>query len=400
MRIRSVLVCIRIESVSASSPSAIPLIDHAIPVFRPFSGDEEVQAVAEVLQSGWWGQGPKTVEFERRFAEFVGAERAVSVNSATAALHLAMAVAGVEGGEVITTSMTFVSTNHAILYNNATPVFADVQADTLNLDPADVERKITPRTRAIVVVHYGGYPAEINRLTELAQAHNLILIEDAAHAAGSTYYGKTIGSISPLTCFSFHPVKNLATGDGGMITLRDADWDARLRRLRWVGINKDTWVRSRDKDSAGYSWQYDVEELGYKYHTNDINSAIALVQLDRLPHTNARRREIAARYHEGLKDIGWLELPLQTPEGIISAQHNYVVRCNQRDTLADWLHAHRIATGMHYIPNHLHAMYKPYAVPLPVVDREWSRLLTLPLYPALSDAEVDYIIEVIRAYHA
>jgi perosamine synthetase len=383
----------------APGKTAIPLIDHSIPVFRPAAGDEEVQAVAEVLHSGWWGQGPKTVEFEQRFAAFVGAKHAVSVNSATAALHLAMAVAGVEGGEVITTPMTFVSTNHAILYNNATPVFADVQADTLNIDPDDVARKITPRTKAIVCVHYGGQPADIDRLQALASAHGLLLIEDAAHAAGSSYQGKPIGSISPLTCFSFHPVKNLATADGGMITLDNPEWDARLRRLRWVGINKDTWIRSRDKDAAGYSWEYDVEELGFKCHTNDINSAIGLVQLGRLPGTNARRREIASLYDAGLGDLGWLELPVKRPNSL-SAQHNYVVRCDQRNQLADWLRDHRVATGMHYIPNHLHAMYKPYATPLPVVEREWLRLLTLPLYPTMTDDDVQYIIEVIRAYHA
>jgi perosamine synthetase len=385
----------------APSSSSIPLIYHAIPVFRPYSGEEEIQAVAEVLRSGWWGQGPKTVEFEQRFSAFVGAKYAVSLNSATAALHLALTVAGVEGGEVITTPMTFVSTNHAVLYNHATPVFADVQADTLNLDPEQVERKITPRTRAIVVVHYGGRPADIDRLTEIARAHNLILVEDAAHAAGSSYHGRPVGSISPLTCFSFHPVKNLATGDGGMITLDNPEWDARLRRLRWVGINKDTWVRSRDKDSAGYAWEYDVDEAGYKYHTNDIMSAIALVQLQRLPQTNARRREIAALYQAGLSDLGWLELPPLVPEDCVSAQHNYVVRCANRDKLADWLREHRVATGMHYTPNHLHAMYKPYVTePLPVVEREWLRLLTLPLYPALTDGDVQYIIDVIRAYHA
>ncbi len=380
--------------------TSIQKIDHSIPVFRPYSTEEEVESVAEVLRSGWWGQGPKTAEFEKRFAEFTGAKMAVSVNSATAALHLALAVSGVEGGEVITTSMTFVSTNHAILYNDATPVFADIQATTLNIDPDDIERKITPRTRAIIVVHYGGYPADLDRIYDIAKRHKLIVIEDAAHAAGSSYHGKPIGSIAPLTCFSFHPVKNLATGDGGMITLDNEEWDARLRRLRWVGINKDTWIRSRDKDASQYSWEYDVAELGYKYHTNDINSAIGLVQLKRLPETNARRREIARLYNEGLRDLGWLELPITHGDDMVSAQHNYVVRLDERDQLGGWLHEHRIATGMHYIPNHLHELYKPYASSLPVTEREWTRLLTLPLYPALTDGEVNYILDVIRHYHA
>ncbi len=374
-------------------------IDHSIPVFRPYHGEAEIEAVAEVIRSGWWGQGPKTAEFERRFAEFTGAPLAVSVNSATAALHLALKVVGVEGGEVISPAMTFVSTNHAILYNNATPVFADIKADTLNIDPEDIARKITPRTKAIMVVHYGGHPADMDAIHAIAAAHNLVVVEDAAHAAGASYKGRPVGSISPLTCFSFHPVKNLATGDGGMITLENEDWAARLRCLRWVGINKDTWVRSADKDTSQYSWQYDVEELGYKYHTNDINAAIGLVQLERLPQTNARRREIAALYDEGLGDLPWLQLPV-VYDHVESARHNYVVRLDDRDGLADWLREHRIATGVHYIPNHLYAMYRRYATPLPVTEREWQRLLTLPLFPALTDDEVAYIIDTIRRYHA
>lgn len=383
-----------------SPKTDIQIIDHSIPVFRPFHGEEEIEAVAAVLRSGWWGQGPKTVEFEKKFAEFVGAKYAVSLNSATAALHLALLVAGVEGAEVITTPMTFVSSNHAILYNDGIPVFADIQADTLNIDPDDIERKITPKTRAIMVVDYGGHPADLDRIHAIAAAHNLMVIEDAAHAAGARYKDKPVGSISPLTCFSFHPVKNLATGDGGMVTLDNEEWDARLRRLRWLGINKDTWVRSRDKDTSQYSWEYDVDEVGFKCHSNDINSAIALVQLGRLPQTNARRRAICQLYNEGLADLDWLQLPVEK-EGVFSATHNYVVRCDQRDKLGAWLQEYRIATGMHYIPNHLHAVYKPYVTePLPVVEREWTRLLTLPLYPAMTDSEVSYIIDVIRHYHA
>ena len=371
----------------------------SIPVFRPYHDEAEIQAVAEVIRSGWWGQGPKTAEFERRFAEFVQAPLAVAVNSATAALHLALKVVGVEGGEVISPALTFVSTNHAILYNNATPVFADIEPETLNIDPEDIARKMTPRTRAILVVHYGGHPADLDAIHALAKAHNLTVIEDAAHAAGASYHGKPIGSISPLTCFSFHPVKNLATGDGGMITLQNEDWAARLRRLRWVGINKDTWVRSAGKDTSQYSWQYDVEELGYKYHTNDINAAIGLVQLERLPQTNARRRQIAAMYDEGLGDLPWLQLPV-VRDDVVSARHNYVVRLDEREKLAAWLRDHGIATGMHYIPNHLYTMYRRYATPLPVTKREWKRLLTLPLFPGLTDDEVAYIIETIHNYHA
>jgi perosamine synthetase len=385
--------------VTIARPEGPRVIDHAIPVFRPFHGDEEIAAVAEVLRSGWWGQGPKTEALEQRFAALVGAPLGVAVSSATAALHLALRVAGVEGGEVITTPMTFVSTNHAILYNGATPVFADIQPDTLNIDPEDVERKVTAKCRAIVVVHYGGHPCDLDRIRAIAAAHGLVVVEDAAHAAGAAYRGAPIGSLSPLTCFSFQPVKNLATGDGGMITLADPDWDARLRRLRWMGITKDTWTRSQGGDASRYAWEYDVDEVGFKYHTNDIMSAIALVQLERLAETNGRRRRICALYDEGLRGLDWLQLPVERA-GVVSARHNYVVRCDSRDRLAAWLREHRVATGMHYVPNHLHAVYRPYATPLPVAEREWTRVLTLPVYPALTDAEVHYIVDVIRRYRA
>jgi perosamine synthetase len=371
-----------------------------IQVFKPAYGEEEVEAVAEVIRSGWWGQGPKTAQFEKEFAEFVGAPFAVSVNSATAALHLALMVLDIKDAEVITTSMTFVSSNHAILYNGGIPVFADIDPDTLCIDPDDIERKITPRTKAIMVVHYGGHPADLDRIYAIARAHNLTVVEDAAHAAGAAHDDRMIGSIAPLTCFSFHPVKNLATGDGGMITLSDPEWNKRLRKLRWVGISKDTWSRSDSGDVSQYSWYYNVEELGFKYHMNDIMAAIALVQLHRLPTTNARRRAICQMYDEGLADLDWLVRPTVRSYAN-SSRHNYVVRMDERDGLMNYLRDKGIATGMHYIPNHLYDMYKPYVqAPLPVTEREWVKMITLPLYPDLTDSQVNYIIESIRAYPA
>jgi perosamine synthetase len=384
--------------VDRNAISDMELIEEPVQLFKPHHGEEEIEAVAEVIRSGWWGQGPKTAEFEQKFADFVDSPLAVSVNSATAALHLSMRVAGVEGGEVITTPMTFVSTNHAILYNNATPVFADVERDTLNIDPDDIERKITDNTRAIAVVDYGGHPADLDRILAIAEAHDLIVIEDAAHAAGARYKDRAVGSVSPMTCFSFHPVKNLATGDGGMITLQNDEWAERLRRLRWVGINKSTWQRSDGDDSSRYSWEYNVEEAGYKYHTNDINSAIALVQLKRLPDTNGRRRDICAMYDDGLADVSWLERPVEKPYAY-SSRHNYVIRVDERDRLADWLREHRVGSGMHYIPNHLYDMYKPYVTePLPVIEEEWLRCLSLPLHPDLRDDDVAYVIDVIKKF--
>ncbi len=369
-----------------------------IPVFKPSCSDEEIAAVTEVLRSGWWGLGPKTKEFEDRFAAFLNIPYAVAVNSATAALHLALRVANVEGGEVITTSMTFISTSHAILYNNGIPVFADIEPNTLNIDPEDIRRKVTPKTKAIVVVHYGGHACDMDRILDIAHKHGLKVIEDAAHGCGGEYKGKMLGTLGDSGCFSFHAVKNLATGDGGMVTTRDAEADARLRKLRWCGISKGTWDRV---ESKGYSWEYNVEEAGFKCHMNDIAAAIGIVQLGKLQTTNGRRRYLAERYTRLLSDIKWLELPVEK-EYTRSAWHNYVIKVRDpadRNPLMEYLKARGISTGMHYIPNHLYQMYKPYVNgSLPVTERVWRRLITLPLFPDLADDQQDTIINAIRSY--
>ena len=366
-----------------------------IPVFRPSCGEEEIALVTEVLRSGWWGLGPKTKAFEDEFARYVHARHAVGLNSATAALHLGLRALGIEGREVITTSLTFVSTNHAIVHNNAVPVFADIQDDTLNIDPDEIERKITAKTAAIIVVHYGGHPCDLDRIRAIAAARRLPVLEDAAHACGAWYGDKPIGSISELTSFSFHAVKNLATGDGGMLTTNDPDLDARVRRSRWLGINKDTWTRA--DDGGNYAWAYNVEEFGFKSHMNDITAAIGLAQLARLDRTNGRRREVAAKYTAALSALPWLQLPVERP-GVRSAWHNYVVRVAERERFMKHLNDRGVSTGMHYIPNHLYDLYKPYTTSLPVTERVWSKLVTLPLFPDLTDAEAQTVIDAVSSY--
>lgn len=369
-----------------------------IPVFRPCYDEEELEALREPFESGWIGLGPKTREFEERFAQFVGSPYAVAVNSATAALHLALSLAAVKGREVITTPMTFVSTNHAILYNQGIPVFADIEPETLNIDPDWIQRKISPKTRAIVVVHYGGHACRMGTIMDMAREHNLVVVEDCAHGCGGKFEDHMLGTIGDFGCFSFHAVKNLATGDGGMITTRDAAADARLRQLVWVGISRGTWDRT---ERQGYSWEYNVEELGYKYHMNDIAAAIGLVQLRKLPRTNARRRELAQRYTQLLTDVDWIETPVEKPYAF-SAWHNYVIKVDNptdRDPLMSYLKERGISTGMHYIPNHLYEMYRPYvSEPLPVAESVWRRLITLPLFPDLTDDEQDMIVDAIRSY--
>jgi len=374
-----------------------------IPVFRPSVGAEELEALREVLESGWLGLGPKTKEFEDRFAHYVEAAYAVGTNSCTAALHIALIVLGIgPGDEVITTPMTFVSTNHAILYVGATPVFCDIEPDTLNIDTKKIEPLITDRTRAIMAVHYGGHPCDMSAILDIAQRHELRVIEDAAHACGAKYKGRQVGSIGDATCFSFHAVKNLACGTGGMLTLHDRALAERARRLRWMGVDKDTHARVK----GSYSWSYDVTELGYPYHMNDVVAAIGLAQLDKLDAANARRREIAGAYSAALANIGYLEMGIFMPLAetpveksyATSAFHNYVIKTARRDELMAFLGDRGIATGVHYMPNHLYDMYTPYRRTLPVAEGVWKRLVTLPLFPALTDSQVEYIIAAIKEF--
>jgi perosamine synthetase len=380
-----------VETEDSPVQEDLPLI----PVFRPSYDEAELRMVEEVFQSGWIGLGPRTAEFEQRFADYVGVPHAVAVNSATAALHLALNVLNVAGGEVITTPMTFVSTNHAILYNDAVPVFADIEPDTLNIDVESIARNVTGRTRAIIVVHYGGHACDMDPILALAQGYDIPVVEDAAHGCGGSYKGRKLGSLGTIGCFSFHAVKNLATGDGGMITLADPELDRRLRRLRWCGIDKDTWDRSEVDHK--YSWYYTVQELGFKYHMNDIAAAIGLVQLDKLERANARRREIACYYNDRFADLHWLETPVERSYAR-SALHNYVVKLDRRDELITHLRERRISAGVHYLPNHLYTMYRGYKADVPVAERVWCRLVTLPLYPDMTDGDVERVVEAVRSF--
>jgi len=361
-----------------------------IPVFRPSMGDAEIQAVGEVIKSGWIGLGPKTKEFEDKFAAYIGCKYAVAVNSATAALHLALMVLKVEGGEVITTPMTFVSSNHAILYNNAVPVFCDIEPDTLNIDASKIEALITPKTKAIIVVHYGGYSVDMDRVMDIAKRHNLAVVEDAAHACGGENKGRKLGTIGTIGCFSFHAVKNLATGDGGMITTDDPAVYARLMKLRWVGISKDTWSRE-DKDTKEYSWYYNIDELGFKYHMNDITAAIGLVQLGKLEAMNRRRAEITQIYNKAFAPHKKIGLPAVKSYMTRPACHNYVIKVDDRDGLNAHLKQKGIATGVHYIPNNNYDMYKDFRGATPISGAVWKKLLTLPLFPDLKQEEINLI---------
>lgn len=371
-----------------------------IPVLQPSIGQEEIDAVTEVMRSGWLGLGPKTEQFEQEFAKFAGSRFAVGLNSGTAALHLALdALQLSEGDEVIVSPITFISTVHAIRYVGAVPVFADVEPDTMNISAEDIERKITDKTKAIMVVHLAGHPCDMDAIHSLAEAHGIRVVEDAAHACGAEYKGKKIGTISDLTCFSFHAVKNLTCGgEGGAITCNQEWLDRKFRQKRWVGISRDTWMRSSQEKV--YAWQYFVDELGYKYHMSDMQAAIGLVQLKRLPELNGRRREIAARYQQELKDLPWIELP-QEKDYAKSSWHLFQIKLpdeDARDRLIGHLKEHDIASGVHYYPCNLHPYYIRLRASVPVSNQIWRRILTLPIHPNLTDDDMDRIIDCIRKF--
>lgn len=350
-----------------------------IPVFRPYYDEREERAVVEVLRSGWIGLGPKTEEFEEKFAHRVGAKYGVALNSATAALHIGLQLLGVgPGDEVLVPTMTFVSTAMAANYLGAVPVFCDVDAGDLCIDYDDAAARTTLRTRAIVPVLYGG------RAVAPPPNGDLGVLYDCAHAAGSSW-----DAAGKLCAWSFHAVKNLATGDGGMLTMDDEEQYERAKRLRWLGIDKSTWDRS--DVGRQYWWEYRIDEVGYKSHLNDIAAALGLVQLEKLEEAQALRHRLVRQYLEELADVPGVELPEYDAS---SSWHLFVVRVPHRNELALYLQERGISTGVHYKPIHLYPLYNKWS--LPVAEAEWVKILTLPLFPALTTDQVSEVCGAVR----
>lgn len=365
-----------------------------IGLFKPQIREEAIAAVGEVLRSGWIGLGPKTSEFETKFAGYVGAPYCIGLNSCTSALHLALKILNLPPGkEVITTPVTFVSTNHTILYENLQPVFADIEPLTGNLDADSVEERITPDTGAIIAMHYGGYPCDLDAYYALSKKYGIPVIEDCAHACGAEYKGKKIGGIGDIHAFSFHAVKNLPMGDGGALTVSSEEHDQRLRRLRWMGIDKDTFVRSEAVNKKAYHWDYNVCEVGYKYHMTDIEAAIGLVQLDYLEQDNARRREIAETYTSELSGVAGVRLFEYEPDRK-SSRHLCCVLVDNRDDLVDKLRENGVGVGVHYRRNDIYPMYEKQE--LPNAEQFTSQVMSLPLHLGLTDEEVGYVCGLIR----
>jgi perosamine synthetase len=374
--------------------------DPPLPYSRQTIDETDIAAVVDVLRSDWITTGPKVEEFEAAFADSVGARYAVSFSSGTAALHAAVFAAGLgPGDEAITTPLTFCATANCLLYQGATPRFADVRPDRLTLDPDRVAAAITPRTRAILPVDYAGHPANLAEFAALAERHGLVVIEDAAHALGARASGARVGSLSHMTAFSFHPAKQLTTGEGGAVTTSDPALAKRLRLFRNHGI--ETTARERQAADT-WTWQYEMTALGYNYRLTDIACALGLSQLNRLPASIERRRAIAARYSRELAGLPLLELP-GTDADVESAWHLYPVRVRaplSRDEVGHAMRMEGLGVVVHYPPVHLHRYYRDRFgfsggefANAELASRE---LISLPLFPAMTADDVDNVITAVR----
>jgi dTDP-4-amino-4,6-dideoxygalactose transaminase len=379
-----------------------PLSKDFLPFNRPDIGAAEIAEVVDTLRSGWVTTGPKTKEFERRFAEYVGARHAIAVNSCTGGLHVALAAADIgPGDEVIVPTMTFCSTANVVVHLGATPIIVDVEPDTLNIAPQCLEDAITLRTKAVIPVHLYGHPCDMDRINEIAEAHRLHMVEDAAHAVAAEWRGRRVGALSPATAFSFYAIKNLTTAEGGMITTDDDEYAGRMRILTLHGISHGAWKRY----SAEGSWYYEVTVPGFKYNLTDLQSALGLHQLARLEAMTQRRSELAARYHAGLCDLSEIELPA-VRSGIRHAWHLYVIRLRlerlkiDRAEFIRHLRTEGIGTSVHFIPLHRQPYYRDrfgfQPADLPVADAAYERLISLPLYTRMTERDVDDVVEAVR----
>ncbi|MEZ6128439.1 MAG: DegT/DnrJ/EryC1/StrS family aminotransferase [Planctomycetaceae bacterium] len=374
--------------------------DTFLPFAPPLIGEQEIEEVIDTLRSGWLTSGPKTRQFAEEFAACTQAPGALTVNSCTAALHLSLVALDIGvGDEVITTPLTFAASVNVIEHVGARPVLVDVEPDTLNIDPAQIELAITPATKAIIAVHYAGHPVELDAIRAIAKRQNIHLIEDAAHAIGAAYRGQPIGSGSNPTCFSFYATKNLTTGEGGMLTGDDEFLD-RARMLSLHGMSREAWSRY----AAGGKWAYDIVAPGYKYNMPDLQAAIGLQQLKRFESMQQRRRDIVAQYQTAFENDPAFQTPVCRAH-VTHAWHLYVLRLRDdnatinRNSLIDELNARNIGTSVHFIPIHIHSYYanrygwKPHD--FPVALDSFNRMLSLPLSPKMTDRDVTDVIEAV-----
>lgn len=372
---------------------------HYIPYGRQSINEDDIKAVVDVLNSDFLTTGPKIAEFEKKFADYAGAKYAVAVSNGTAALHIACMAAGIgKGDEVITTPITFAASANCALYCGATPVFADIDPVTYNISPDSIEKCITDRTKAIIPVHFTGQPCDMDRIHEIAGKYNLIVIEDAAHAVGAEYNGKKIGGLSDMTEFSFHPVKHITCGEGGIVTTNREDLYEKLKLFRTHGITREEKYLSK----IDGPWYYEQIDLGYNYRMTDIQAALGASQLDRVDKFLEKRRKIAARYDEAFSDIDGIEIPKQA-ENVNSAYHLYVIKVDKsiRKDLFEYLRKNNIGVNVHYIPVYTFPYYRENGyqnVKCENAEKLYETMISIPIYYDLTEEEQEYVINKIKEY--
>ena len=369
-----------------------------LPYYQPLIEEDEIKEVVDTLKSGWLTMGPKTIEFEKLIAEYTGAKNAIAVSSCTAALHLSLIGLGVgKGDEVITTPFTFASTGNVIIHAGAKIVFVDIDRKTYNIDPEKIEEAITPKTKAIIPVHYAGQSCDIKTITEIAEDNNLFVIEDAAHAIGAEYDGKKIGTFGTTTCFSFYATKNITTGEGGAITTNDDELADKLRVLRLHGISKDAWKRYSEKGS----WYYEIEECGWKYNMTDIQAALGIHQIKKLDKFIEIRRRCAKNYNEELKKIDGIITPYEK-SNVKYVYHLYPILLQNynRDEFIEKMQEKGIGCSVHFIPLHMHPFYKNTLGfkkgNFPNAEWVYEKEVSLPLYPKMKEDDVRFVIETVK----
>lgn len=373
-----------------------------IPFHVPQIDDDEIRSVVETLKSGWLTTGVKAKRFEEDFARYLGCGHAIAVNSCTAALHLALEAVGIkEGDEVIVPTMTFTATAEVVLYFKARPVLVDCRPDTFNIDPDRIEQATTAKTKAIIPVHFGGQPCDMEPIQQIARAHGLTVIEDAAHALPASYQGKKVGTIGDITCFSFYATKTITTGEGGMATTDNPEWADRMRIMSLHGISHDAWKRYTKEGS----WYYEVIDPGFKYNLTDIAAAIGIEQLKKCTAFRDSRARIARVYDEAFADMPEVQTPVSR-SNVEHAWHLYVIQLNlervriTRNEFIEALREEGIGTSVHFIPLHLHPYYRGNfgyePADFPQASATFDRIVSLPIYPKMTEIDVENVVKAVK----